>query len=192
MSSYDHEYVKLFIFQKKRVNKLLVPDRTPGRIATYDRIPYKFFYLHYKCDPMFSSFLLDKIINTFTKHGDRKEKVRRLFYDIMRENGYTPDTFYYVVETLRPRFINVIARRGREVYRAPITASRTKSIMKAIRFFKKAVMSRRYEKTFRQKIEAELREYLGWRGYKNKFFEEYVNVSKTSMHLQHFRSKRVY
>jgi len=94
--------------------------------------------------------------------------------------------------SLRPKYLNVLARRGREVYRAPILASDTKSTMKAIRFFKQAVLSRTYEETLLGKIQGEMLDYMYWWGYKNKFYEDYVAVSAAGLHLKHFRSKKKY
>lgn len=70
-----------------------------------------------------------------------------------REKDFlNPDLLYFLVEYLRPAHLNVIARRGRDVYRAPIPASFTKSTMKGIRFFKASVRARRYDKNLSLKL----------------------------------------
>lgn len=120
-----------------------------------------------------------------------KKKIRELFYKIMYDNNFSIDIFYFIIESLRPQYINVIARRGRDIYRAPILASRTKSVMKAIKFFKKSVMAR-LDDSLEEKIANEILDYLFWNGYKNAPFEEYTALSRRSKHLRHFRSKKIY
>ena len=77
------------------------------------------------------------------------------------------------------------------LYKAPIPATDTKSIMKAIRFFKKAVL-RRSEETLQEKIEYELLDYLFYWNYSNEFYNDYVGLTEKSLHMKHFRSKKKY
>lgn len=155
----DEKYVKEFIWQKKTINKIVIPNRRSRSLTKFDRVPFKYFYYYLRTDPLFGSYMLDKLINTFAK-GGRKLVIRRLFYKILDDNQLSVDALYYIVETLRPTYLNVVARRGREIYRAPILASYHKSVMKAIKFFKKAVMSRSFEDSLEEKIANEILDYL--------------------------------
>ena len=123
-------------------------------------MPGKYFFFNHAVDPLFNSFVINKIISALSRGGDKK-RARRVLYEWMRreKDFLSPDLLYYLVEYLRPTHLNVIARRGRDVYRAPIPASFTKSIMKGVRFFKNSVRARRYDKNFSLKLWNELNEF---------------------------------
>jgi len=93
---------------------------------------------------------------------------------------------------LRPGDINVAVRRGKLMLRVPIAASSVKSTMKAVRFFKLAALTRKYEKAFSDKILHELKEYFLFDGYLNKFYADYIDVSDNNRHMRHYRSKKMY
>jgi len=157
----DARYITEFIRQKKVLNGFIIPDRHKPDLLTYDRVENKYFHWHLRADPLFRSFFINKLISVFSKGGDKK-KIRNIFYELFEaeEDYFSPDLMYYIIMSLRPKYLNVIARRGRDVYRAPILASDTKSVMKAIRFFKKAVMARTFENTLIEKIQGEILEYM--------------------------------
>jgi len=126
--------------------------------------------------------------------GGVKKKTRRFFYRAVRKNRefLSVDGFYYIVKSLKPMHLNVKARRGRHVYTAPIAASSAKATMKAIKFFKKAVLSRKYEKNFFEKLDLELYEYFYKWAYNNQFYVDYTRESESTKYLRHFRTKRIY
>jgi ribosomal protein S7 len=158
---YDTSYLTEFIRQKKALLGFIVPDRRNPVLLTFDKAPARFYYYHLKCDPLHRSFIINKIICAFSKGGDKK-RIRNVFYELFdyEKEHLSPDAFYYIIMSLKPKYLNVLARRGREVYRAPILASSTKSTMKAIRFFKQAVMARTYEETLLGKIQGEMLDYM--------------------------------
>lgn len=187
----DKTYINEFIEKKKIVNGIIIDGRLSSGLLTYDRIPYKYFHYHFRIDPAYSSFLLDKFINIFTKWG-HKRKIRKIFYNVLRDFNLPVDIFYYIVDSLSPSYLNVVVRQGTEVSTAPILASKTKSTMKAIKFFKRAVMDRISDGSLEEKITNEILDYLFWDGYKNVYFERYIAVTAESMHKRHFRSQKVY
>lgn len=138
--------------------------------------------------------MLDKLVNVFAKRGAHKKRIRRVFYNLITsgDEHVSLDAFYHVIECLKPRYLNVVARRGKIVYRAPILASNHKAVMKAIRFFKKAVMTHKQDRTLEEKIAREMENYLGWEQFRNDFYEEHNSISNMNMHLKHFRSKNKY
>jgi len=157
----DASYILEFIEQKKVLNGFIVPDRRKPDLLTFDRAPNKYFYWHLRADPLFRSFFINKLISVFSKGGDKK-RIRNIFYELFEaeEDYFSPDVLYYIINSLRPKYLNVVARRGRDIYKAPILATDTKSVMKGIRFFKKAVMARTFENTLIEKIQGEILEYL--------------------------------
>jgi ribosomal protein S7 len=122
-----------------------------------DLNPHKFFFYKMKKDPIYNSFLLEKVISAFATHG-RHAKVRKVFYRIFLTDKYDYNirTLYAVIGDLRPAYINVPVRMANRYYYAPIKASPMRSTMRAIRFFKKAVLSNKHEKSLEEKILAEL------------------------------------
>lgn len=122
-----------------------------------DLNPHKFFFYKMKKDPIYNSFLLEKVISAFATHG-RHAKVRKVFYRIFLTDKYDYNirTLYAVIGDLRPTYINVPVRMANRYYYAPIKASPMRSTMRAIRFFKKAVLSNKHEKSLEEKILAEL------------------------------------
>lgn len=157
----DADYIREFVEQKKTLNGFIIPNRHNPDYLLYDRVPNKYFHFHLRADPLHRSFIIDKLINVFSTRANKK-LVRKVFYTLFEHEwgSFSPDVFYYIIASLRPAYLNVVARRGRELYRAPILASDTKSTMKAIRFFKRAVMSRTVEDTLLAKIQAEVLDYM--------------------------------
>jgi ribosomal protein S7 len=153
-------FTSLFREQKKEINKVFAPDRKRGG-GLYDRVPNKYFQYHLRADPLHRSFIIEKFVNAFAKHGEKK-RIRALFYRLFREEGIdaSPDSLLFVVKSLMPKYLNVVARRGRIVYRAPIEASRPKSVMKAIKFFKFAALSRQTDLTIYEKIRGEFLDFM--------------------------------
>jgi ribosomal protein S7 len=150
----DNEYLKEFVKQKKIVNKIIA-FRRKG-YSLHDHQPSKYSFMYLRADPIFRSFILDKFINVFMKSG-KKKKIRNLLYRLFDtgRGAMTPNLFYKLVFDLKPSHLNVLARRGRIIYRAPIQASKTKGIMKAIKFFKTAVLAKKGEYSYYEKFEAE-------------------------------------
>lgn len=190
----DIGYVEGFIKKKKEINRVTRLSYRSGIVS--DRLPEKYGYLRTRVDPVYSSFIFNKIIDAFSKHG-KKKYVRNIFYDLISDEinphcKITIDTFYWVIQSLRPAQLNLKARRGRVVYTAPILASETKSIMKAIRFFKQSVLSRKEFTCLYDKVITELYDYVWWGGYVNKYYEDYVRITRASAHLRHYRKERMY
>eukprot|EP00456_Euglypha_rotunda_P053777 TRINITY_DN4342_c0_g1_i10.p1 TRINITY_DN4342_c0_g1~~TRINITY_DN4342_c0_g1_i10.p1 ORF type:complete len:463 (+),score=-28.29 TRINITY_DN4342_c0_g1_i10:192-1391(+) len=152
---FDTSFAKDFVDNKKRRFKLFRVD--PATKITTDTRPKEFFFYTLKKDPIYDSFLLEKIISSFSKHG-KKEKIRKVFYDIFLDTKaeFSIDTLYYVIDSLRPKYINVPVRAGPRYYYAPILASPFRSTLRAIRFFKMAVMSHKDKKSLHEKILFEL------------------------------------
>jgi len=125
----------------------------------------------------------------------KKEKIRKIFYDLFafyKDEDINLHSLYDIIDSLRPRYLNVLVRKGMEVYRVPIKASDLKSTQKAIRFFKLAVLSRRYEERLEDKIYDEIFDSLFTFGYYNQFHKEHVETSASNLHLRHYRTKKVY
>ena len=148
----ESKYLSEFLNVKKEIHKIRVRDRF-NMFAMYDHKPKKFFFYNLNVDPFYASFLLNKVVNAFAKHGNKK-KIRHLFYQLFLEedSDFEIGMLFDLIESLKPSYINVPARRGRIVYKAPIAASDFRAVMKAIRFFKQAVMSRRTEDSLYLKI----------------------------------------
>jgi small subunit ribosomal protein S7 len=180
-----------YVINKKNLYSVIVWNKR--KLAERDLNRSKFFYCRFAKDPIYDSFLLNKVINCFMRHG-KKEKIRKIFYKIFLsdKSTYGIEALYGVIHALSPRYLNVVVRRGAEIYRAPILATPLKSTLKAIRFFKQAVLSRRYDKTLREKIENELYDFYFTFGYYNEYHMDYVSLSDNSLHLKHYRSKRIY
>jgi len=157
-----------------------------------DLNPRKFFFYKMKKDPVYNSFLLEKIISVFSKHG-RKSAVRKVFYKIFLTDkyDYNIQTLYSVIGDLRPLYINVPVRMANRYYYAPIRASPMRSTMRAIRFFKMAVLSNKHEKNLEGKILAELENTFEFLGYVNSFYHDYVTMSENNKYLAHFRKRRI-
>lgn len=155
---FDRNFSKDFVDVKKhRFHMIKYDYRT--RLTT-DQAPRRFFFYHLKKDPVFNSFLFEKIISSFTRHG-KKEKIRKIFYRIFltEKYGYSIQTLYWIIDTMRPSYINVPVRKGNRYYYAPIPASPLRSTLRAIRFFKMAVMAHKHEDSLEDKILLEL-EYI--------------------------------
>jgi ribosomal protein S7 len=163
----ESNFVRSFIYNKKDVNKVLVHDRNIAR-AKFDKIPQKFFFYNHNLDPLYGSFILNKVINAVSSKG-KKKYIRNLFYNIISENR--PDlsaaVIGFIIQSLKPSFLNVPVRRGKETYNAPIPASDLKATVKAIHFFVRGVYSHRYLDTLEEKIATEILDYLYWWGYSN-------------------------
>jgi len=187
----DDGYLRDFIANKKRVNGYVVDRRV--EMSTLDKMPKKYAFFSFRRDPIYNSALLEKVMNCFMRDG-KKEKIRRIFYDMFTDekNDYSIDSFYGIILALRPSYINVLVRRGAEVYRVPIKASPLKSTIRAIRFFKLAVLARVNEDTLEDKIRAEVHDSLFTFGYYNPFHKEYVELSEKHIHLSNYRTKKVY
>lgn len=152
----------------------------------------KYFFHNMKRDPIYNSFLLEKVISAFAKHG-RRSKIRNIFYRIFLtdKHDYSISTLYSVIGALRPTYINVPVRMAARYYYAPIKASPMRSTMRAIRFFKMAVMSNTHEKSLEEKILCELEYTFGFWGYVNPYYHDYITLSENSKYLAHFRKRRV-
>lgn len=156
----DSDFLSNFVYTKKKINKLVVPDRRNSR-KIFIKSQAKFYYYYYRNDPLANSYLLNKIICVFSK-GFNKILTRKAFYKLFfsSHSEFTVDFLYAMIDALKPKYINVKARRGREHYEAPIEASSVKSTMKAIKFFKKAVLSHGEEKTLYGKLKVELEKFF--------------------------------
>lgn len=152
----------------------------------------KFFFHNMKRDPIYNSFLLEKVISAFATHG-RRSKIRKVFYRIFLtdKHDYSISTLYAVIGALRPSHINVPVRMAARYYYAPIKASPMRSTMRAIRFFKMAVLSNTHEKSLEGKILCELEHTFESWGYVNPYYHDYVTLSENSKYLAHFRKRRV-
>lgn len=184
------EFSKDFIDNKKRRFNLFRYD--PVTKITTDLAPKRFFFYHLKRDPVFDSFLFEKLISTFSRHG-KKEKIRKVFYNVFlsHKTSYSMDTLYYVIDSLRPQYINVPVRAGPRYYYAPIKASPFRSTLRAIRFFKMAVLSHKDKKSLEEKILFELENIFEFWGYVNPFYHDYITISENNKYLAHFRKRRV-
>lgn len=172
---------------------MLVHDRY-GRKNKHDRIPSKYFFYRFRADARYRSFFFDKLINMFSRHG-KKKWARNLLYNMIDNDEsvfFLPEYLYYILESLRPRYLNVKCRQGNRYFTAPIPATLPKTFMKALRFFKKAAMARKAEPLYARKIAGEFLDYLYWDNFNNHFYEDYVDTSNRSKHLKHFRIKKSY
>ena len=157
-----------------------------------DLSPNKFFFYKNRRDPIYASYLLEKIINVFSKHG-RKSKVRKAFYNVFldHKSDYDINALYSLVGALRPDYINVPVRKANRYYYAPIKSSPMRSAMRAVRFFKMAVMANKTEKSLEDKIITEFRNTYEFLGYVNSFHHDYVTMSENNKYLAHFRKRRI-
>jgi ribosomal protein S7 len=157
-----------------------------------DLNPRKFFFYRLKKDPAYDSFLLEKIISAFSKHG-RKSLVRKVFYRIFLSHKYRYNiyTLYSLIGALRPLYINVPVRMANRYYYAPIRASPMRSTMRAIRFFKMGVFANKHVSSLEAKILAELSNTFEFWGYVNPFYHDYVTMSENNKYLAHFRKRRI-
>lgn len=242
---FDENAASDFITNKKSIKRLY---KRISYSEKKDLIPNKYFFYHHRRDPVYNSWLLEKVICVFFKHG-KKEKMRKIFYNIFLTDkyNYSLDTLYAIIGMLRPKFLNVKIKRdeqmtGDDEYKkdsdnkkkdkrernyefdsrayqgrggvitryksisqeefdekfakpqtAPIPASDLKSTIKAIHFFKKAVLDNRYEISFEDKILNELDLMLDEdSGYYNPYYEEYVAESERTEHLSHYRKRSIY
>ena len=188
----ESDFLKEFVYKKKTIRGLVTQDRNDNR-KNFIKSSTKYYYYYYRNDPLSGSYFFDKIVSVFASRFNKK-MVRKTFYKLFFEinSEFSINMLYFVIISLKPEYINVKVRRGREHYEAPILASESKSIIKAIKFFKKAVVARRYEESFYSKLRGELYDFFCWDGYKNIYYEDYVSVSKKNMHLRHFRSVNRY
>lgn len=156
----EAKFVKDFIHNKKEVNGIIAFDPKLFGVK-HDRVPLKYFHYNHAVDPVYGSFIFNKLINAFSKNG-KKRKIRKLFYDIIEENrpDLSAGAFIHIIQSLKPAFINVKVRHGKLHSKAPIPASDVKATIKAIKFFKAAVYAHRHLDTLKEKIETEALDYL--------------------------------
>jgi len=69
-SAIDRKYIDDFVVKKKEINGIIAHDRFGLR---KDFIPNKYFFFHHRYDPLTGSFLFNKYVNSFLKHGNKKK-----------------------------------------------------------------------------------------------------------------------
>lgn len=246
-----------FITNKILVNGGSLQPKFLAQINSGDDLPLAKYTYYWHCvDPVYGSWLLEKLINVFFKHG-KKERIRKVFNNIFLSNkyNYSIDTLYHIIGMLRVNFLNVKiksagylkarlkreeklaakrkatvlnpayqiskfvyrSRRGPAIIRykgaysnlavdtpdakedahwrfgtAPMPASDLKSTIKAIHFFKRAVLDNKYEETFERKILCEIENIFFGLGYYNRYHSEYEYISDKTKFLSHFRAKTMY
>jgi ribosomal protein S7 len=156
----ENRLARAFVQNKKEVTGVIAFDPVKFNVK-HDTVPNKYFFYYHAVDPVYSSFIINKVINVFSRGGNKK-RVRNIFYDILRDNrpNLSASVIVFIIQSLKPSHLNVKVRKGREFYNAPIMASDLKATIRAIKFFRSAVYSHSHLNTLREKIETEILDYL--------------------------------
>lgn len=146
----------------------------------------KYFFENFRGDPVFDIYIFGRVLGMFVKRG-KLEKFRNMFVKRATESGLSYFSFVSalcdIIQKLRPALFNRSINTGRRVFYVPRPATAFESHMLALTFFKKAVFDRS-ERNIVEKIFVEVDKSLNQLGYKNKYYQDYVAISKANFFVR--------
>lgn len=168
-------------------------DTVVSKKKDVKKIFSKYSWVFFLKDPIYGSYLINKLINSFMVCG-KKHKAENLIYKVFSNNFYYKSGFFYffeLIQKIRPGVDLVNCRLGKDVLKVPIPLNVNKSYNKAVRLFAKSVFDRIDDRGIINKLSNEL---ILSHKLKNKYFNKYSSEIKSialkNRSFSHYRWSR--